>query len=187
MRADTVSRTPIADMVAQMLADRVAADVIVRAVATAEAAAQGESRSRAKRGERLPSTWQPSDAGFSFALGRGLTSQQVGVEAEKFKNYWAAKTGQGAAKLDWEATWRNWIISTVERTHGTAGEHRNTRARAYPAARSAATGADAVVAGMGRLAHRVDQRRGAARPGDRQVPGSADPPVQLDFERGGTR
>src|SRR5437870_3280993 len=100
MSAHTASRTPIADMVAQMLADRVAADVIVRAVATAEVAGQRKPGPPAKRGERLPANWQPSSACISFALERGMAGEQIGVEAEKFKNYWTAKTGQGAAKLD---------------------------------------------------------------------------------------
>jgi hypothetical protein len=187
MRPDEVCRTPIADMVEQMLADGIAADVIVRAVATAEAAAQCESRSRAKRGQRVPADWQPSSACVSFALERGLTSEQTGIEAEKFKNYWSAKTGNGATKLDWEATWRNWIISTVERANGTARNSRDKAAPTYPSARSAPTGADAVLAGMGRLARRVDQRRGSARPGDRQISDNADPPLQLDIERGRAR
>jgi hypothetical protein len=182
MNADTGSRTPIAEMVAQMLADGAAAEVIVAAVATAEGAAQRTVTTRAKRGERLPANWHPSDAAVAFAVDRGLARAQVGVEAEKFKNYWSAKTGQGATKLDWDATWRNWIISTVERTHGAAS---NKPARAHPAAGPATTGADAILAGMGRLAHRVDEKRAAARSGDQQAAHDADAPLQLDLERGG--
>ena len=29
--------------------------------------------------------------------------------AEQFKDYWLAKPGKDGRKLDWEATWRNWI------------------------------------------------------------------------------
>jgi hypothetical protein len=32
----------------------------------------------------------------------------VREEADKFRDHWHAKAGQGATKLDWEATWRNW-------------------------------------------------------------------------------
>jgi hypothetical protein len=28
--------------------------------------------------------------------------------AERFADYWHAKAGKDAAKLDWPATWRNW-------------------------------------------------------------------------------
>lgn len=31
---------------------------------------------------------------------------------EEFKDYWISKTGQGATKLNWLATWRNWIRRT---------------------------------------------------------------------------
>lgn len=39
----------------------------------------------------------------------------VNSSTEKFVNYWRAKT-RDAAKLDWPATWRNWLISDSERT-----------------------------------------------------------------------
>jgi len=29
--------------------------------------------------------------------------------SERFKDYWIAKPGKDGTKLDWEATWRNWI------------------------------------------------------------------------------
>ena len=31
---------------------------------------------------------------------------------EKFKDYWIAQAGQKGVKLDWFATWRNWVRST---------------------------------------------------------------------------
>ena len=35
-----------------------------------------------------------------------LNLQSVG---EQFRDYWSAKAGSGSTKLDWQATWRNWI------------------------------------------------------------------------------
>ena len=35
----------------------------------------------------------------------------LGLETEKFINYWVAKSGKEATKLDWAATWRNWILN----------------------------------------------------------------------------
>jgi uncharacterized protein YdaU (DUF1376 family) len=32
--------------------------------------------------------------------------------ADQFKDYWIAQPGQKGVKLDWEATWRNWIRNT---------------------------------------------------------------------------
>jgi uncharacterized protein YdaU (DUF1376 family) len=28
---------------------------------------------------------------------------------EQFRDYWSAKAGSGSTKLDWQATWRNWV------------------------------------------------------------------------------
>jgi hypothetical protein len=44
----------------------------------------------------------------------------VRLEAEKFKDYWIAKGGREACKLDWEATWRNWCRNAKVQT-GQAG------------------------------------------------------------------
>jgi hypothetical protein len=38
------------------------------------------------------------------------------TETEKFINYWIAKSGKDATKLDWAATWRNWILN-AKTTH----------------------------------------------------------------------
>jgi len=35
----------------------------------------------------------------------------LNTETEKFINYWVAKSGKDATKLDWNATWRNWILN----------------------------------------------------------------------------
>jgi hypothetical protein len=117
-------RTPIADLVAKLLADGCAGEVIVQAVAAAEREARQVPAGASKRGRRLPEGWLPSSSAVSFALERGLSPAEIEVETEKFRNYWTAKAGQGAIKLDWEATWRNWIISTAERRHGPSPAHR---------------------------------------------------------------
>jgi|tagenome__1003787_1003787.scaffolds.fasta_scaffold20485126_1 hypothetical protein len=184
MRGHSGLRTPIADMVAQMLAVGSPAEAIVSAVAVAESMRQRTGSSPVNRGERLSPDWQPSMDCVTFASARGLPAGKIDSEAEKFRNYWIAKSGQGATKLDWEATWRNWIISTVERANGTAAKQLS---RSHPTARPAPTGADAVLAGMGRLARRIDQRRDATRPSHGQIPDRANAPLQLDLERGRTR
>jgi hypothetical protein len=37
------------------------------------------------------------------------------IETEKFINYWQSKSGKDATKLDWVATWRNWMLTAAER------------------------------------------------------------------------
>jgi hypothetical protein len=61
-----------------------------------------------KRGSRLPPNWKPDSDLLTFAAAR-LSSDQVAEEVEKFRDYWTAKTGAAATKLDWQATFRNWI------------------------------------------------------------------------------
>lgn len=37
------------------------------------------------------------------------------AEYECFCDYWHAKAGSNAVKVDWDATWRNWIRRAAER------------------------------------------------------------------------
>jgi hypothetical protein len=55
----------------------------------------------------------------------------LGLETDKFINYWVAKSGKDATKLDWVATWRNWILNSRS----------NQPARMDHSARSVAKGA----------------------------------------------
>lgn len=181
--------TPITDMVERMLAAGVVHDVIVDAVRTAElqmrpSRGKGENVGR-NTGTRIPADWQPSQAGIAFALDRGMARQQIAAEAEKFRNYWSAKSGRDATKRDWEATWRNWCLTALERRHGAAGNNRSQQA-IYPTPRSAPTGADAVLAGMGRIAHRIVERRNSAACRDRQMADGLDATDELDFGSGRT-
>jgi hypothetical protein len=41
----------------------------------------------------------------------------LGAEHDKFTDYWRAKAGKDGCKLDWNATWRNWIRRTAESSH----------------------------------------------------------------------
>lgn len=65
-----------------------------------------------KRACRIPDDWEP-DRGY--AAEKGLSSQQIDIEAEKFRNYWKSVSGQRATKVDWSATWRNWVLSAIQR------------------------------------------------------------------------
>jgi hypothetical protein len=157
----------------------------VRLVAMLERAGAREiiSKSRAKesRGSRLPTNWQPSHSEVAFALDRGMPQIRVSTEAEKFRNYWTAKSGAGATKRDWSATWRNWIITTMERGSAPTN-HRGQSPRPINSSGRAATGSDAILAGMGRLARRIDERRTAEITGRWKTSDGSDAPGELDFE-----
>lgn len=63
------------------------------------------------RASRLPDNWVPSDRGLDFADEQGLRGRDLTNEIEKFRNHWHAKPGKAALKLDWSATWRNWVLN----------------------------------------------------------------------------
>jgi len=57
-----------------------------------------EGKRETKRATRLPDTWHPRAED-------GLDN----LELAKFRDYWRAVPGQKGTKLDWDATWRNWL------------------------------------------------------------------------------
>lgn len=71
--------------------------------------------SKKRRGSRLSEDWTPSQADIEFAHQHGLNSQSIQREADSFRDYWTSKPGASAVKLDWAATWRNWIRSAKGR------------------------------------------------------------------------
>lgn len=66
-----------------------------------------------KRSTRLPDDWKPSEADVETAVA-SIGCQRVPAEIDKFRDYWRAKPGSGGKKLDWDATWRNWIRRAAE-------------------------------------------------------------------------
>lgn len=62
-----------------------------------------------KRATRLPADWVLPSAWGRWAIDEGFSEATIRLEAEKFRDYWIGKSGQAATKVDWEATWRNWM------------------------------------------------------------------------------
>lgn len=73
-----------------------------------------------KRATRLTNDWWPTQANVEYAIAKGLTLERTNLEAEKFRNHWTAKAGKDATKLDWDATWQNWILRALETPNGHA-------------------------------------------------------------------
>ena len=72
-------------------------------------------KEKARRGSRLPADWALPKAWEEWGVSElGLSENAVLLEGEKFRDWWIAKPGQGGVKLDWEATWRNWLRKAVE-------------------------------------------------------------------------
>jgi hypothetical protein len=63
---------------------------------------------RLSKDSRLPAHWQPSELELQWARGE-RPDLDLHKEADKFRDYWTAKSGKNAIKADWCAAWRNWI------------------------------------------------------------------------------
>jgi len=72
--------------------------------------------SKEKRGTRLNGDWVPSQDDLNQGRKIGLTQEQIDHEADKFRDYWIAKSGAAGVKADWSATWRNWCRSAKDRS-----------------------------------------------------------------------
>lgn len=88
-----------------------------------------------KKASRLPADWVLPRPWGDWALAEGLPEPAVRREADKFRDYWLAKAGRDGAKLDWQATWRNWVRKALDDAarpvpgrrqsgHPEPGEHR---------------------------------------------------------------
>ena len=67
------------------------------------------------KGTRLPEDWDLPEEWFKetyqFRLPSGdyLTEQEIFYERDRFRDYWHSQPGGKGRKLNWHATWRNWI------------------------------------------------------------------------------
>jgi len=102
-----------------------------------------------KTAKRLPDDWVlPMEYG-SWAVSEGWSESAVRLEADRFKDYWIAKAGRDAVKLDWLATWRNWIrnskspkLSTINGGQQNATSDTNRLQRIVTAAAAGSSGKD---------------------------------------------
>jgi hypothetical protein len=82
---------------------------IISALTDHEALPEGRAKVE-RRASRLPDDFQPPDEWIDWAVDkRRWTPVDARDEAELFTNYWQARPGQQACKLDWFKTWQNWV------------------------------------------------------------------------------
>ena len=60
------------------------------------------------RGTRLPADWTASDSHIAFCRKYRSDLDPMAV-ADRFRDFWIAQPGAKGVKLDWDATWRNWV------------------------------------------------------------------------------
>lgn len=63
---------------------------------------------KSQRGSRLANDFVLSTEWKEFCV-QQRPDLKVGEVFEQFKDYWCAKPGKDGVKLDWLATWRNWV------------------------------------------------------------------------------
>ncbi len=67
-----------------------------------------------KRGARIPEVFDVTPGMESWA-GHNAPGVDWQLETTKFVNYWKAKPGKDAVKLDWCRTWQNWLLTAQAR------------------------------------------------------------------------
>lgn len=67
------------------------------------------------RGSRIAPDWKPDAEDVQYAKGKGFSESQIARIAEDFHDYWLAKPGKDAIKLDWRATWRTWVRRSADK------------------------------------------------------------------------
>lgn len=80
---------------------------------------------RSSRGTRIPDDFAPD---IDAAISEGLSRPEAERQAASFVDYWKAKPGKDAMKLDWPATWRIWFRRRLDdaRKQSTAPPRKQT-------------------------------------------------------------
>ena len=81
-----------------------------------------EPAAKQSRGSRMTKDWALPDDWRQWATDELLSSGSnlpaaldwIPRAADRFRDHWCAKAGKDGVKLDWEATWRNWIRRDIE-------------------------------------------------------------------------
>lgn len=69
-----------------------------------------------RRAARLPDDWKPLPADREEA--KRVLGSKAGREFNRFCDHWRAQPGQRGVKVDWNATWRNWVRKAADLGNG---------------------------------------------------------------------
>lgn len=84
---------------------------------------EAKASSTNKRGSRLPNDWELPREWGQWALSQQWPEPVIREQAERFRDYWIAQPGQKGVKLDWQATWRNWMRNSNAPKIHQGGQH----------------------------------------------------------------
>jgi len=65
--------------------------------------------------------WRLPEEYLAYAVKKGFSHNDAETEFEKFTNYWQAKSGSGAIKRSWIATWRSWMLNACKWKNNNGG------------------------------------------------------------------
>ena len=114
-----------------VLADRYQ-DAIPETETETETETEVKKKRTATRGTRLPADWKPNAelVAWSKAERSDLDLRKVFAE---FKDYWLSVAGTKGVKLDWDATWRNWVRKQTVAKQGYAQQSADVVRTTVPA------------------------------------------------------
>ena len=101
---------PLIDKGFFVVASGVLANSLQTAIPETETERETEKRQKTQRGTRLPTDFEMPDSWGEWCQQErpDLVPRKV---FDSFKDFWISKPGAGGVKLNWEATWRNWVRS----------------------------------------------------------------------------
>jgi hypothetical protein len=82
--------------------------------------ARHPTATESSQGSRLPNDWTLPNEYRDYCR-QERPDLSPDTVAERFRDHWIAKAGRDGVKLDWLATWRNWVRS--ERSVGSNSSH----------------------------------------------------------------
>jgi hypothetical protein len=91
-----------------------------------EATRVAARQSKSKRASRIADDFSITEPMRAWAHQHQFSDAEIERELEKFVNYWQ---GSGKTKLDWNATWRTWMLNAQDRAP-TVSVSKNGSARA---------------------------------------------------------
>ena len=67
------------------------------------------------KGTRIDPGWTPSQADLDYSASKGLNDAETAAQVELFRNHYLGKPDRdGGLKSDWPATWRTWVLKSLE-------------------------------------------------------------------------
>jgi len=81
-----------------------------------------KAATKAERATRIAENWTLSEHNRQWAKAK-RPELDLDLEAEKFHNHWLGVGGKDARKVNWDATWRKWVMNAWGNPRTNTGQH----------------------------------------------------------------